>query len=449
MPTVVIAADEMAADLVLAEGERLASTSAAVVLLARHGVRHGLVHAEIARLAALTGPAAARVALGEPSLAGRDGRVVYGFPLPDAIAAAPPAPPRAVEEGEVLARLYPATLGQPGSTVTGRALGLPAPAEPALVAGDGCELTMDGQFLVASRPGVPHRVGDAVIVRPLALVEGDLDADAAPIVAPGDVFVAGWVEHPATIAAAGDIYVAGGVRGALLRADGRIVVAGGVRQEARLEAGAGVHVKFLEQSVVVATGPVAVAEDAVRCTLAAPAARIGGAVVGGELELVAWLEAGELGAELAVPTRVAVVPPPPPEDPLKAVARERREIADQLTRLGLLLDENRRLAKDPRNEGAREMATKVVGLIAHLQARDRTLAAEAAAVPPALPGPRPFVRVAGLLHPGVSLQVGGQHLRPASPIPASTFLEGAGAVEIAPHDLDLAPPEPARERTPA
>lgn len=443
MPIVRIADDEMAADLVLAEGEVIASPNLAIVLLARHGVRHGLQHPILATLPGLRGPTAVRVALGEPALPGRDGWVCYGFaPADEAAGLEAPLEPWIVEEGEVLARRQPAFSGQLGRTVTGRTVAIAPVLDPPLAAGDGAELSMDDQFVVATRPGVPHLEGETVLVRPVLRIAHDLGPDDAPLDVVGDVVVEGHVEHPAAIAASGDIHVLGGVQGAHLRAGGRVVVQGGIRQEARVEAARDLHANFVEQSTLVAGGLVVVREDLIRGTVEAPRARIGGAVVGGDLTLVEWLEARELGSEFAAATRVAVVPPPPPEDPARALLRERREIAEQLTRLAPLLDENRRLAKDPRNESAREMATKLIGLIAHLQERDRELLAQITEAPEQPPGPRPYARVAGQVHPGVTLQIGAQHLRPTSPIPASTFLEGRGAVEIAPYDLTL-------ERTPA
>ncbi len=438
MPFVRIAEDEMAADLVLAEGEVIDSPNKAIVLLARNGVRHGLQHPILATLPAAAGPTAVRVALGEPALPGRDGWVFFAFPLPaDAPELETPPLPLVVEEGEVLARRHPSISGQLGRTVTGRTLAIAPVVDPPLVAGAGAELSMDGHFLVAVRSGVPHLEGDAVVVRPVLRVLADLGAEDTHLDVEGDVVIAGHVEHPASILATGDVHVLGGVQGAQIRAGGHVVVHGGVRQDARIEAALGVHAKFVEQSTLVAGAFVVVHEDLIRCTVVAPCARIGGAVVGGDLSLIAWIEAGALGSEFAAATRVAVVPPPPPEDPNRAHLRERREIVEQLNRLAPLLDENRRLAKDPRNEGAREMATKLVGLIAHLQERDRALVSCIADTPEIPAGPRPFARVAGQLHPGVSLQIGAQHLRPASPIPASTFLEGRGAVEIAPYDLGL------------
>ena len=62
MAEVRVAPDEGSAEIVLAPGERLASTSLANVLLARAGVRTGLDHAALAALADVTGPAAVTVA---------------------------------------------------------------------------------------------------------------------------------------------------------------------------------------------------------------------------------------------------------------------------------------------------------------------------------------------------------------------------------------------------
>ncbi len=437
MPTVHIDADEMAADLVLAAGEVVSSPNVAIVLLARSGVRHGLQHPILATLPETRGPAAVRVALGEPALPGRDGWVFYAFSLPDAGGAFEPLPlPRLVDKGEVLARRHPACIGQLGRTVTGRTLAIAPVQDSPFLAGPGAEVSMDAQFIVAARRGSPHLAGETVVVRPVARIAADVGPEDPPIEFDGDVVVEGHLEHPASIVATGDVHVLGGVQGARIRAGGRVVVHGGVRQEARIEA-ATIYAKFVEQSELFASDLVLVCEDLIRATLVSPCARIGGAVVGGDLALVEWLEAGELGSEFAAPTRVAVVPPPRPEDPTRGLARDRRAIAEQLTRLAPLLDENRRLAKDPRNESAREMVAKLVGLIAHLQDRDRELAACIEAAPEAPAGPRPFARVAGQVHPGVTLQVGAQHLRLTSPIPASTFLEGRGAVEIAPFGLSL------------
>ena len=81
MPEVRVAPDESSAEIVLAPGERLASSSLANGMLARAGVRAGLDHAALASVMGLVGPAAVRVAACQP------GRSVMGR----ALAAPPPA----------------------------------------------------------------------------------------------------------------------------------------------------------------------------------------------------------------------------------------------------------------------------------------------------------------------------------------------------------------------
>ncbi len=268
-------------------------------------------------------------------------------------------------------------------------------------------------------------------------IAGDLEPDGPAIDVPGDLVIEGHVERPAGINAGGDVHVLGGVQGTPVRAGGRIVVHGGVRQGAHLVAGQDVYARFVEHAAIEAGRDVVVREDLIRANVSAPRARVGGSIVGGELALLEWLVAGTLGSELAVPTYVAVVPPPPPADDGRAIARARRELAEQGLRLEILLDEHRRLAKDPRNDGARAMVVKLATLILHLRERDKALADQAAAQPAPAPVARPYVRIHGELHPGVAVRLGAQHLRSATRVPGALLLEGASAVEIAPLDLEI------------
>lgn len=180
MAEITIAPDGSSADLVLAPGERLASTSLANILLARAGVRVGIDHAALAALAGVVGPIAVRVAVGAP------GRSVMGRALPTAA----PGAVRAVETLEDLG---------PG----------------------------DGLVQVAGDVRVAGDVGVHAVIAALGDVYIGGNLGGGRVLAGGRVVVAGAIRRESVVEACGDV-TAASVEAATIRTDGALEVAGDV-----------------------------------------------------------------------------------------------------------------------------------------------------------------------------------------------------------------------------
>lgn len=125
-----------------------------------------------------------------------------------------------VRRGGAICRIRPPVPGTPGRDVSGREI--PCREEPAVGAprGENTELSADGTSLVASADGLVYVSGGLWCVRPVKLVDGDLNAFDGVLRVQGGLYVAGSVSGGARVEAGGDVLIAGEVRNAFVASSG-------------------------------------------------------------------------------------------------------------------------------------------------------------------------------------------------------------------------------------
>ncbi|KJR46688.1 hypothetical protein UF75_2925 [Desulfosporosinus sp. I2] len=132
-----------------------------------------------------------------------------------------------VSLGEIVAIKRPPVPGKPGIDVTENPALVRMPKDVPILIKDGVELINEGTVAIATRSGKPVLEGYSkkyLSVRPVYIVEGDVNLTVGNIKFKGDVIVKGSVYDGFSIEASGSIRVLGDVLHAALYANGDIVV---------------------------------------------------------------------------------------------------------------------------------------------------------------------------------------------------------------------------------
>lgn len=149
-----------------------------------------------------------------------------------------------VDVGDKLMRIVAPVEGEPGETVTGKAI----PVKPGKKVSfssrlDGVAVDADDpDLLVAAIAGSPSALKDSASVEPVFSIK-DVDLHTGNISFNGTIHVTHDVHADMVLTATGDIYVDGTVENSRLEASGDIIVKGGIIGASELHAGSGGHVQ--------------------------------------------------------------------------------------------------------------------------------------------------------------------------------------------------------------
>lgn len=342
-----------------------------VGVLTGAGVRFGIGDSAVERLAAALAdgdPPRGLVALavGRAPVPAQDGRAAFGFEHRPRIGAVradgsidfrernvfPP-----VHEGDRLLRCEPAAPGRPGRTVRDEEIPVDPPRRVEAAAGDNARLEerdgapelyagIDGGASVLEEElsgdeGAGTRY--TVSVQAVAQVASDVGYETGNIDVPGNVVIGGAVKAGFRVRAGGDIAITGSVEnGARLAAGGSVTVQQGILGgETRVEAGADVTAKYIQEATVTAGGSVLVgsyihnAEVRARGRVRVEGAGgSGGGIVGGHVWAVQGIASRNLGSPRTTTTRIYVGIDP---EHFAELEQNRRTLAQAETLLGRLL----------------------------------------------------------------------------------------------------------------
>jgi uncharacterized protein (DUF342 family) len=134
-----------------------------------------------------------------------------------------------VHAGDTLMRRIPATLGEPGITISGQPIpAMPGRDDPYSVKLEGVEIDPEDPDLLKSKiDGCPTLLENGVRVEPVYTIR-NVDLHSGNIDFLGTVIVTGGILSGMTVKADGDIHVKGSVVGVVLIAGGDVVVGGGI-----------------------------------------------------------------------------------------------------------------------------------------------------------------------------------------------------------------------------
>lgn len=128
-----------------------------------------------------------------------------------------------VEQGQLVARLYPAQPGRDGTAVTGQTIPHKPGKSVQMKAGKGIRLNETETEAIAEISGRPILSRNVVSILPIHVVKGDLTFKEGGIRFKGDVAVHGNVLDGVELEAVGNVYLYGNVNNARIAAQGDIL----------------------------------------------------------------------------------------------------------------------------------------------------------------------------------------------------------------------------------
>ncbi|MCL1817932.1 MAG: FapA family protein [Spirochaetaceae bacterium] len=200
-----------------------------------------------------------------------------------------------------------------GWDVTGRPLGAKAAGTQEIVVGKNIRAEKKDAvtLLFAEANGELQFDEKSISVVEGHVINGNVDLKTGNIKFPGSVFVSGFVEAGFFIMSGGDIKVTQGMEAALLSAEGSIAIEQGVKGmgKAVLRAKKDISAAFVEQTVILAVGDVAIKASCVRCNLRCNGKLTlesdKGIALGGVIKARGGIEAASIGNEKGLRTEIS------------------------------------------------------------------------------------------------------------------------------------------------
>ncbi len=218
-----------------------------------------------------------------------------------------------VAVGQELAIKIPATLGKPGTTVTGERIPPQPGKDLKLRALDNVELSPDGVKLSAKQEGVAvlDRTGAVRVVTEF-VVRGDVDYATGNVRCKGSVRIEGSVLPEFSVESDQDVTIEGGVDAATVRAEGNLFVGYGIHgsSDTKIMSSGEVRALFIEAATVRARGDVVLGQSLrhsdVRTGETVKVTERKGAIVGGTVFATRGILANQLGSERGTRTELVV-----------------------------------------------------------------------------------------------------------------------------------------------
>lgn len=214
------------------------------------------------------------------------------------------------KEGDELARLIPADLGEEGMNILGEKLKPRDVKKATLKFGRNIELSEDKMSIFSKVNGHVTLTDDKVFVSDVLEVE-NVDNSIGNIEYEGSVQINGNVTSNFTVKAKGNIVVNGVVEGAYLEAGGDIIIARGMNgmSKGKLQAGGNIVAKFLENSTATAKGYVSTESILHSTVLAGTEVTVSGKrgfITGGRVCATNIITVKTLGSSMGASTTVEV-----------------------------------------------------------------------------------------------------------------------------------------------
>ena len=216
-----------------------------------------------------------------------------------------------VSEGQLLVTYHPAQPAIHGEDVLGNVTKAYEGKELQPLRCKNCEMDEDAGKYYSSIEGKVTVEGNSLVVTPLYVIKGNLDAATGNVNFNGDVLIQGNVFAGVTVKTTGNITVNGHVETASLFAGKDVILTNGMQGAGRsiIRAGHDVMARFIEQTQVYAGNEINTGallncevEAGVRVVIAGER----GTIIGGTTMAVELISAASLGNRAAVTTRLII-----------------------------------------------------------------------------------------------------------------------------------------------
>lgn len=218
-----------------------------------------------------------------------------------------------VQEGDELARIVPPTAGTPGVDVYGQEVA-PEPGKPVgAEAGQNTYWNEDETAIHSAINGVADCVKGRVFVRPLVIIDGDVDMKSGNVEFDGEVEIRGSVRDHFFVRARSDIRIHGRVEGAeIVSREGSVEISKGVAGRGRcyISARADVSARYVEAATIYAGGTVEVRRAILNSKVVAGGSVLAetgkGMIAGGTVHAAEAVAAKYVGNVNEPPTRIVL-----------------------------------------------------------------------------------------------------------------------------------------------
>jgi len=256
-----------------------------------------------------------------------------------------------VKKGDVLAKLTPHSMGEPGVNIFGQPVPQNKPKIRMLKFGRNITLSEDKTVITSDVNGNVTLTDDTVFVSDTYSVAADVDASTGDIDYEGSVMIPGTVKTGFTVKAKGDIQVNGVVEGATLIAGGNIVIKRGVQGMGKggLTAGGDICAQFFESANINAGGDVmagSILHSNVTCGNQVIVSGRKGFIVGGEIVCDSYVEVNSIGNRMETQTTIKVGVRPELYEEMKTLVPEANELNEAIEETSSYLNVYRTKAKN-------------------------------------------------------------------------------------------------------
>ncbi len=345
-----------------------------------------------------------------------------------------------VTKGTILATKTPATPGENGFTVTGKALAAKPGKDDKLAAGKSTKLSPDRLQVISEIDGQPILRDRTITVESVLNVDGDIDYTVGNINFAGSVRVVGNVVSGFSLKASEHIHVEGLVEDSFIEAGGDVLIKGGIQgaNKGTVKARGNVNALFIERATVEA-GKCITAGQSLHSNLLAGDQVIvtqeKGQICGGVVGARNLVLANIIGSEAGTHTDIAVGFEPMEKARLEELKAEKvqRDAALEEAEKGVIILEQYRAdgtkwsdrldqAYDRISIGRKALDERLVELNAEIKSLEESLGKADA----------PEVRVRRVIYPNVNIRVKELTYENRSESTNTAFFEHDGVIESRP-----------------
>ncbi|WP_340024083.1 FapA family protein [Paenibacillus sp. FSL K6-1096] len=285
------------------------------------------------------------IAIGEPAVNGKDGRVILTVDLEEDRRPLEKEDGKVdykelvrlhnVRKGQLIAKAIPAESGVPGKMVTGEEIPCRAGKDARFKVGKNVLVDQEETSMYAAIDGLVTLTDKGKInVFPVYEVNGDVDYSTGNIDFVGTVVIRGNVLTGFTVKSAGDIRVVGGVEGAELISGGSIEITGGIigYNKGLVNAGQNVKVSFIQDGNVVAGEDIIVSQSIMHSNIRAGRDVLcngsKGLIVGGIVQAGDRVVARTIGNTMSTATAIEVGVVPELRNEMNELRQELRQLLE-------------------------------------------------------------------------------------------------------------------------
>ncbi len=265
-----------------------------------------------------------------------------------------------VKPGAVLAEKIPATKGENGMTVQGKAIEANAGLDKEFKLGKNVKLSEDGLKVIARIEGLPQlNQRNEIMITNLLIIPMDVDYSTGNIDFNGDVAIGGDVLSEFEVKAGGDILIKGNVYQSRIESvNGNIILDKGVSGDgnALIKCKGNLRAKFIEGAKVYCSGDIEVFTDIMHSEIYANGniicRRGKGMISGGYVGVGKILECNILGSKSYTPTKVDLGVD-------MELRREQYDIVMELTAIKNYMEKARHLLEKIKKKYNRKKISKI------------------------------------------------------------------------------------------